>query len=736
MAETSANVTAKDAPPTYTVAVAGNPNSGKTTLFNALTGASQRVGNYPGVTVEKKEGFRRLPGANLHVVDLPGTYSLTAYSIEEVVARDFILDEKPDVVVDVVDASNLERNLYMALQLGEMGVPLVIALNMHDIAIRRGIKIDVERLSALLGVPVVPTVGHRKEGIDELLRVIAETAAAAESPAARRIDYGEPIEEKISVLEKLIENDADLKSGAPVRWLAVKLLEEDQKARERVEKRAADSAAIFEAAESAAHSIERAGHDEPAALIAEHRYGHAAGIVHESVSSELETKTITDHVDAVLCQRVLGLGFVALCMYAVFELTFRLADGWAWIPWPGGWQTPTGVFGWLFEELLPQLVQGMPEGTLKSLLADGIIAGVGGVIGFVPLIFFMFLLLAVIEDSGYIARIAFVLDRVLRTFGLQGKSVLAMIVSGGLAGGCAVPGVLATRTLRDRKDRLTTMLVVPFMNCGAKIPVYALLIAAFFAAHKGAMLWALAILSWTVALLAALLLRKTVITGESTPFVMELPPYHIPTLRGILQSAGQRSWMYVKKAGTIILAVSILLWAMMYYPRMDTTTFDQRREAADATAQIDADEAAAQLAQSVAGRLGRAFVPAGRLAGFDWRDNIALIGGFAAKEVIISTMGTAYNLGEVEPSEDIDEIITGNPLAKRLADNPAWTPLRAFAFMIFVMVYAPCFVTIAVIWRESGSWKWALFSTAYSTALAFVLATCVYQIGGLLGIGT
>jgi ferrous iron transport protein B len=725
---------------TYTIAVAGNPNSGKTTIFNALTGGNQRVGNYPGVTVEKKEGSIRVGDATLHFVDLPGTYSLTTYSLDEVVARQFIVDEKPHVVLDVVDACNLERNLYLALQLAEMGVPLVIALNMHDIAVQRGLRIDAALLSRLLGAPVIPTVGHRRSGTGDLLPALVGAASAGERPAPTVIDYGDVLEGQVAVLSEAIEGDEGLVDIAPPRWLAIKLLEADDTVRERIRASASDPAAVLATADAAGRAVERVHDDDAASLIAEHRYGHAAGIVRESVTETSDARTFSDALDVFACHRVLGPILMVTCIYVMFALTFSLADGWAWIPWgPGEWQTPCGLVGWFFDDALLRLTAGMAEGPLKSLIEDGVIGGVGGVIGFVPIIFFMFLLLAIIEDSGYIARIAFVLDRVLRAFGLQGKSILAMIVAGGIAGGCAVPGVMATRTLREEKDRLTTMLVAPFMNCGAKIPVYAMLIAAFFAAWKGMMMWVLALLSWAVALGAAYILRRTIIRGEQTPFVMELPPYHVPTIRAVLRGAFERSWMYVQKAGTIILAVSIVLWAMMYFPRIDPAPYDARREAVaaqgdaeEAVAQIDREQAAAQLAQSVGGRLGRFIEPVAQIAGFSWRECIALVGGFAAKEVVVSTLGMAYSMGEVKA---VEGDVTDHPLARRIASDPAWNGLRAFALIIFVMVYAPCFVTVSIIWRESGSWRWALFATCYSTLLALTLATLVYQVGGLLGLG-
>jgi ferrous iron transport protein B len=522
--------------------------------------------------------------------------------------------------------------------------------------------------------------------------------------------------------------------------------------------------------------------------------------------------TLTDTVDTIVCNRLLGFFIVALVVFLAFKLTFLLADGWAYVPWFGGWTTPTGVFAWVFDEFLPLATARMSTGPLKSLIDHGIIAGVGGVMGFVPLIFFMFLVLATIEDSGYVARIAFVLDRVLRTFGLQGKSILAMIVSGGIAGGCAVPGVMATRTLREERDRLTTMLVAPFMNCGAKMPVFAMLIAAFFADWKGEMMWLLAALSWCFALSAALCLRRTVVRGEQTPFVMELPPYHVPVLRNLLRSALERSLMYMRKAGTVILGVSVLLWALMYLPRLDPAPFERQRqelaqrtrealastpyasawdragptavaelvhrarqglseagrarlaeehpellpladvaagvrepatapvrvaaglvrgyvEAADRSA---AEQQALQLRHSLAGRLGRALESVGRLAGFDWRDSIALIGGLAAKEVVLSTLSMSYSMGDPHGPADAS---TGFALAGALRASPGWGPLRAFALLLFVMLYAPCVATVVVIGRESGSWKWAAFSAVYSTTLAWVVATAVYQVGSALGLG-
>lgn len=751
------------------IGVAGNPNSGKTTLFNMLTGANQTVGNYPGVTVEKKVGMITECGVDYEFVDLPGSYSMTAYSQEEVVARNYIVDENPDIVLNVVDASNLERNLYLTIQLCEMGVPVIVALNMHDIAVQRGFKINIDLLSNLLGVPIVTTVGRKNKGSQALLKAIRTVIDDREKGMAQAIVYPDIIEQAIKAVDCLICRDDNLKESYNTRWLAQKLLEEDSEVVQRMDKEAEDFEKIRTCTDECLSQIIHEEGEDASTLIAEHRYGYAAGAMRECVDVHDHGETLTDAVDTIVCNRFAGFFFVALVVFITFKLTFLLADGIPFVPWIDGFRTPVGVFAWIFEDWMPSLTADMAAGPLKSLLNDGIIAGVGGVMGFVPLIFFMFFMLALIEDSGYIARIAFVLDRILRTFGLQGKSILAMIVSGGIAGGCAVPGVMATRALREEKDRLTTMLIAPFMSCGAKMPVFAMLIAAFFQDRKGEMLWLIVIISWCFALMAAWLLRKFVIRGEQTPFVMELPPYHLPMISTVLKNALERSWLYLKKAGTIILTVSIVIWALMYFPQADTSSFAKEKEVAEkafhseaeklgllpaelspentpeeladasnryseAVEKIDARAEAAQLRQSVAGRVGRFFEPVSKAAGFDWKDNIALIGGFAAKEIIVSTMSMAYSMGEAEGTENIEES-KELPLVQSLRKDPAWTPLRAFAMILFVLLYAPCLVTVATIWRESGSFKWALFSTAYSTAIAFLAATAVYRIGRALSIG-
>ncbi len=730
-----------------TVALAGNPNSGKTTLFNSLTGARQHVGNYPGITVEIKEGRCDHNGAALHVVDLPGTYSLTAYSLEEVVARDFLMQERPAVTVDIVDASNLERNLYLALQFRELGIPLVIALNMMDVAEGRGIAISAENLSKLLGVPVVPVVARSGRGKKELLDAVVEAAGSDTNREPLEISYGEDLDSALAEMEQIIGTADFLTSLYPARWTALKYLEDDSQILEKGRSANPQVSDQLEKIVARLSSHISATTDTyPEALIADHRYGYIHSIMKQNIirrDDENNRMYVSDKIDRVLTNRLLGPCIMLAILMALYKFTFTYSEV------PVGWCE--SFFGWLGGAADRML----PDGLLKSLIISGVIDGVGGVMGFVPLILFMFFGIAVLEDTGYLARVAFMLDRVFRIFGLHGSSVMAYIISGGIAGGCAVPGVMATRTLRSPRERLATLLTAPFMNCGAKLPVMALLIAAFFASHEALVMFLLTLLAWAVALLAARLLRSTVITGESTPFVMELPPYRLPTIKGLLIHTWERTWQYIKKAGTVILGISILVWAMMTFPGLPDETvrkyelqrsdtrfespaaaqeLDEARqdEALSAAAralqetleEIDGKEAEAALRYSVAGRMGTALESLSSLAGFDWRTNIALVGGFAAKEVIVSTLGTAYSLGEVDPEES-------GGLSDTLAASPNWSPLVAVSLIVFVMFYAPCFVVVVCIAREAGSWKWGAFSMIFNTVLAFALSVAVYQAGGL-----
>jgi len=786
-----------------TIALSGNPNAGKTTLFNAITGARQHIANYPGVTVEKKYGRINHKGYEIEVVDLPGTYSLTAYSLEEIVARDFLVKQRPDVVVDIVDASNLDRNLYLAVQFKELGVPLIIALNMIDVAESRGIKVDHETLSTLFGDPVVPTVARSNKGINELLDKVIEVALQDQAWQPELISYGADIDLSLKEIEDVIKRGNLYDKKYSPTWLALKCLEGDNQIVELVKSDQEISQDINALCEKTSKHIMDTLEEEPEGIIADHRYGYIAGITKKAVKRKIESRlNLSDKIDKVLTNRILGPILMMVILYGIYEFTFWASDA------------PIGWFGGFFEWLRDGVSFFIPDGNLHSLITAGIIDGVGGVLGFVPLIMFMFFAIAIMEDSGYMARVAYMLDRVLRWFGLHGNSVMALLVSGGISGGCAVPGIMATRTLRDPKERIATLLVVPFMNCGAKLPVYAMLIAAFFAKNEARMMFIFTILSWSFALFAAKIIRSTILRGPKTPFVMELPPYRAPTIKGLLIHTWERTWQYIKKAGTIILGISILLWAMMTFPGLPQdrinfyenhrmkirgeflalpeakglikdeqglTALDDlfdhyqqaseegigaikksedrelfpivriifskedrgnRDEAGDNTyleiasaytdlreklADIDGLENEESLKRTIAGRMGYVLEKITKTIGFDYRTTIALVGGFAAKEVIVSSLGTAYSLSGVDPEES-------SPLSEKLRKDPNWNALVAFSLILFTMLYVPCFATIVCIIRES-SWRWAGFSIGFNLITAYLVSLIVYRVGSVLGIG-
>lgn len=752
--------------PTFTFALAGNPNCGKTTLFNVLTGARQHVGNYPGVTVEKREGRVSAGNRELYLVDLPGLYSLTAYSADEVAARSFLVDGKPSCVIDVVDAGTLERGLYLSVQLLELGAPLVLALNMMDEARRKGLLLDTGLLARLLGVPVVETVARRGEGKDELVRqalAFAETRRGNWKPL--EISYGPDVDQALLRMQARIEADRFLTDRFPPRWLALKYLEGDDDVTRLGRDAGPTSAALEDMANALSAHIRETMHTYTEAIISDYRYGFIASVLRRGVLKKDNTPdriVLSDAIDRVATHALLGPLIMLAVLYGMFQLTFAASRS------PMEWMEAG------FALLGELTAAALPDGMLRSLLVSGVIAGVGGVLGFVPLICIMFFLLSCLEDLGYMARVAYMLDRVFRLFGLHGGSVMPFIISGGIPGGCAVPGVMAARTLRSPKERLATILSAPFMACGAKIPVFLLLIGAFFPEHPGTAMFAITLASWTAALLVARLWRGTVIPGASSPFIMELPPYRLPTLQGLLIHTGERAWQYVKKAGTVILAISIIMWATMTFPGLPAdrmAAFEAGRDAINArierieaapagpSAVEDAPSALASgretketleaerdalhnlqaeeaLRHSLAGRLGVALEGVSRLAGFDWRVNIALIGGLAAKEVVLSTLATAYALGEAAPSGPGTPDIPGVPdipdaLKKQLANDPDFSPQAALALIACVILYAPCFVTVAVMAREA-SWGFAAFAVVANTILGFVTAVAIFQIGRAL----
>ncbi len=728
------------------IALAGNPNAGKTSLFNAITGARQHVANYPGVTVERKEGFYSHNGFDLHIVDLPGTYSLTAYSPEELVARDVLTTDRPRVVINIVDASNLDRNLYLTLQLFELGIPVIIALNMIDVAKGRGLEIDAGQLSQKLNVPVIPTVARSGFGKEQLLevasRIVREGAGSATPP---QIPYGPDIDPVLQEMEAKISSAGLLSDLYPARWTALKFLESDEEVVSRGRVAAPElSAELEKMVSKVSEHLRKTLDTYPEGIIADYRYGFISALLKSGVMKQTHAADrlyLSDRIDSVLTHRIAGPVIMGLILYGLYYFAFTGSDA------PVKWlQSGFAALGGFIQSHLG-------PGLLRSLLVNGVIGGVGGILGFVPIIVFIFLGIAFLEDSGYLARAAFMLDRVFRVFGLHGSSFMAYVVGGGIAGGCGVPGVMATRTLRSSNERLATILTIGFMNCGAKLPVYALLIGAFFAKDKAQMMMLLTVISWAVAFLAAKFLRTTILRGPNTPFLLELPPYRLPTLRGLLIHTWERAWLYIRKAGTVLLAVSILFWALMNFPRLPASKqaayaaqkravaaqmrtqaqggsgqLGARSAKSSALAAIDGAEARAALRYSLAGRMGMGLEHITYLCGFDWRTNVALVGGVAAKELVVSILSTAYSMGQTGRGKDA-------PLGAVLAADPAWNPLVAFTLILFTMLYVPCVVSVVCLAKEAGSWKWALFSVLFNTTVAFLLAVLVYQGGRFLGIG-
>ena len=713
-----------------TLALMGNPNSGKTTLFNSLTGSRQHVGNYPGITVEKREGSLKIKDLDLNVIDLPGTYSLTAYTQDELVARNFLVESRPDAVLTVLDATNLERSLYLVVQIMELGSPLLVALNMMDEVRHKGITIDTARLSNILGLPVMDLVARTGEGKEHLLE---ETYSVIKNKVDRQplhISYGHDLDETLDKMQEIIDQSGFLDGRYPARWLGLKYLENDTEILTQGQSNPEVHDRLREIVRLVAEHCRQTLNMEPESLIADYRYGFITSLLKDGIvtrPSQQARYDLTDKIDLVLTNRLAGPILMFVIVYLMFVLTFVIGDI------PLGWVED--FFAWLgetAEELLP-------EGLFSSMVSSGIIAGVGGVLSFTPLILIMFFFLSILEDSGYMARMAYMLDRVFRTFGLHGCSVMPFIMSGGIPGGCAVPGIMATRTLRSPKEKIATILTAPFLNCGAKVPVFLLLSAAFFPDSGASVMFWVTLAGWVVAMLSAWLLRSTIIRGEATPFVMELPPYRLPTLKGLLLHTWERAWQYIRKAGTIILAVSVLLWAAMTFPQLPEEREDHYSdqeaviEAQDwaneddkelALLNLENDKTQEALQYSLAGKVGTAIEPVSQWAGFDWRTNIALIGGFAAKEVVVSSLGTAYSLGEVDPDES-------GVLSDRLRNDPHWNVWVALSFMAFVLLYAPCFVAVVMIAKELN-WKWAAFSVVFNTVLAYLIAVGIFQVGRII----
>ena len=709
------------------IALSGNPNAGKTTIFNQLTGARQKVGNWSGVTVEKKEGNLVHAGTEITVVDLPGIYSLTAYSVEEVVARNFILEEHPDVVVDILDASNLERNLYLAVQLIELNIPLVFAMNMVDVARARGIIIDYSQLSRLLGVPIVETVGTRGEGIENLLNTVLEVSGGKDSTSRHiHINYGREIEEEILKIRQILKKDPELNRSCYPRWLAVKLLEKDKIVEEKVLESSAAREIMAQVEKSRRHILSIFQEDAET-VIAEARYGFIAGALKETMRlSPVAKKTISDKIDQFLTNRLLGFPILLFFMYVLFHATFTLGG------YPVEW-IEKGV------DLLAKLATAvLPAGLLRDLIVDGIIGGVGGVIVFLPNILLLFLGISLFEDTGYMARAAFIMDRIMHTLGLHGKSFIPLL----MGFGCNVPAIMAARTLETRRDRLLTILINPLMSCSARLPVYVLMAGAFFPETAGNVIFGIYLLGVVLAIVVGQIFSHTIFKGQSAPFVLELPPYRLPTLKSVLIHMWEKGKVYLQKMGGVVLAFSIVIWFLGAFPRDIKYSRDYEKDIEQLSARISAglkekgegvpsriagaveiqslrqqlkrlrvSREEERLEKSYIGRIGHTIEPLIAPLGFDWKLGVSLVTGFVAKEVVVSTMGVLYQTGE-EDSASLKKALKASGIDRA----------TALAFMAFVLIYVPCLVTVATIWRETGSAGWTAFSVSYLMILAWIMA--------------
>ena len=717
----------KTDPKTIHVALVGNPNAGKTSIFNLASGSHEHVGNYGGVTVDLKEGTLKHKGYTFRLIDLPGTYSLSAYSPEELYVRKYIFEEKPDVIINVVSASAVERNLYLTTELIELETPMVVALNMFDELEKSGRKFDYKKLSAMLNVPMIPTVGTKGVGIPQLLEAVIDLHQSEKNVPREsvKVPYGRVLEKSIGVMERELQ-EVDLEQlHMPKRYTCVKLLEGDKD----VEQAIADLpkyAGIVSRRDKERSYIEKLLKEDPESAFTNARYGFIAGALKETLGARIHFSLTTTKLDAIFAHKYLGLPLFFLFLWITFEATFRLG------------QYPMDWIEWLVAQLGNLLRNGMADGPLKDLLVDGIIGGVGSVIVFLPNIIILYAFISFMEDSGYMARAAFIMDKLMHAIGLHGKSFIPMI----MGFGCNVPAIMATRTIESRNSRMITMLIVPFMSCSARLPVYILFVSAFFPRNGSFILLGLYAAGILVAVLTALLLRKKIFTEEDTPFVMELPPYRKPTFKSVIIHMWDRSKHYLQKMGGPILIASVIIWFLGYFPQNENRdkAFDQQIEQIEsrvAQGQIDEGERESLVSDieyvrnmehqenSYIGKIGKAIEPVMRPLGFDWKISVSLLSGMAAKEIVISTMGVLYT-GDSENQESLQTRLS----SERYADgSPVFTPLVVAGFLLFVLIYFPCIATVVAIKEEAHSWKWALFSVLYSTGLAWLVAFAVFQIG-------
>jgi len=673
----------------FTIAIAGNPNCGKTCLFNNLTGAHQKVANWPGVTVEQKTGSFTFRDIDFEVVDLPGTYSLAAYSIEEIVVEKYVCETPPDLIINIVDATNLERHLVLTAEMLEMGVPMVVALNMMDEANDLGLNIDIDKLSKMLDVPVVPTIARRNKGTKELLNKILQLIDTPKLSSVT-IDYGQEIEKSISDLIPLLP---EIKTKLSKHIRIVMLLSGRHALSEDTNK-----PELHINIEKTRTKLERTFAEKIGNVFDGRWFGFANGIARMCVKKSRQTKfNVTEKIDNFLTHPVLGLLIFAACMWLTFQLVFTIGN-------PLAGLMESGI------ELLKFSVAGMlPDNFLRSLIVDGIISGVGGVMVFLPNILLLFLAIGFLEDTGYMARAAFVTDRIMHTMGLHGKSFIPMIVGFG----CTVPAIMATRSLDTKRDRIVTALITPFMSCSAKLPVYSLFITTFFVPKlRTPVLFSIYFFGIMVAIIMANVLGFLFFGKEKSPLLMELPPYRLPTFRSVITHMWMRAWMYIKKAGTLILVAAIAIWFLSNYPKTNTTSISEN------------EIVKIQIENSYAGQIGKFIEPVFRPLGFDWKGSIALLTGFAAKEVVVSTLGVIYGTGDSDvASESLQSALQNDSIFGK-------SPLIAYTFMVFVLLYVPCLAVVAVFLKEFG-WRWTTFLIFYTSVVAWLFAYGVKIIGSI-----
>lgn len=712
---------------TINVALVGNPNCGKTSLFNIASGLHEHVGNYSGVTVDAKEGYFDFQGYHFRIVDLPGTYSLSAYSPEEIYVRRHIINETPDIIINVVDASNLERNLYLTTQLIDMNVRMVIALNMYDELEASGDTLDYIKLGQLFGVPMLPTVGRTGKGIDQLFHLIIDIYEGGDFLDAKgkvraeilndlrnwhkeyvpdhdfdtqedekerqsgcyrhiHINHGPELERSIDEVKRGISVNENIRHKYSTRFLAIKLLENDRDL-EKTVLEFPNGKEIMEIRDREVQRLRNAVNEDSEQAITDAKYGFVSGALRETfVDNQREdTARVTQIIDSIVTHRVWGYPIFFLFLYLMFEGTFVLGD------------YPMRGIEWLVDALGNLLKENMPAGPLKDLLVDGIIGGVGGVIVFLPNILLLYFFISLMEDSGYMARAAFIMDKIMHKMGLHGKSFIPLI----MGFGCNVPAIMASRTIENRKSRLVTMLVTPLMSCSARLPIYLVLVGAFFPNNASFVLLVIYAIGILLAVVMARLFCRFLVKGDDTPFVMELPPYRMPTSKTIFRHTWEKGAQYLRKMGGIIMVASIVIWALGYYPNHNSY-----------------ESVTEQQENSYIGKIGKAMEPAIKPLGFDWKLGIGILSGVGAKELVVSTLGVLY-------AEDAEAD------AVSLGERIPITPLVAFCYMVFVLLYFPCIATLAAIKGESGGWKWALFTGLYTTALAWVVTFAIYQIGGL-----